>query len=154
MKYFSPGLLDGSVTTAKLAADAVTTDKLAAGAVTTLKLADDSVSTPKIVNIAVTSQKLTNNSITTAKLTDNVIRPAKIRTNVASLAGTVGGDGTVDIVLESFCFFPMIHVTDQITIHMSGHIVDGADPDAPRFGLENNSGVSETFDVDYRNVES
>ena len=39
---------DGSVTSAKLAADAVTSVKIAAGAVTTVKLADDSVTRSKL----------------------------------------------------------------------------------------------------------
>ena len=38
MKYFSPNILDGSVTTAKLADLAVTAAKLAAFAVTTIKM--------------------------------------------------------------------------------------------------------------------
>lgn len=38
MKYFSPNILDGSVTTAKIADFAVTTAKLATAAVTRLKI--------------------------------------------------------------------------------------------------------------------
>lgn len=47
------GLIDGSVTTSKLANQAVTTDKLASGAVTTSKLANQSVTSGKLASDAV-----------------------------------------------------------------------------------------------------
>lgn len=57
------GLIDGSVTTSKLANQAVTADKLAPDSVTTDKLVSDAVTTGKLANRSVTADKLASDAI-------------------------------------------------------------------------------------------
>ena len=71
-------LVDGSVTTAKLADLAVTTAKLAAAAVTAAKIADGSVTTDKLAAAAVTTAKIALLAITTALIADGAVTEAKI----------------------------------------------------------------------------
>lgn len=61
-------LLDGSVTTAKLYAQAVTTDKLEDNAVTATKIKDGEVGTNELADRAVTDGKLADEAVTTGKL--------------------------------------------------------------------------------------
>lgn len=76
-------IADGSVTTAKLAADAVTTAKILDANVTAAKIASDAVTTAKILDANVTAAKLASNAVTTAKITDANVTNAKL----ASVAG-------------------------------------------------------------------
>lgn len=59
--------VDGSVTTAKIAALAVTEAKIAAGAVTAAKLGSSAVTTAKLDTGAVTTAKLADDAVTAAK---------------------------------------------------------------------------------------
>ena len=59
---------------------AVTTTKLADGAVTTPKLADSAVTTPKLADSAVTTAKLADSAVTTAKLDDGAVTANKLST--------------------------------------------------------------------------
>ncbi len=132
MKYFSPGLLDGSVTTAKLA--------------------DGSVTTPKRANLAVATAKIDNLAGPTEKLDSVSVGHNKISSQTVSLAGTITTKSSVDLALTRDCYWPMIHVSDLEFVHMVGHSVDISSPNSPRFGLYNDNVSSETFDVDYRHI--
>ncbi|OBC03386.1 hypothetical protein A5784_14235 [Mycobacterium sp. 852013-50091_SCH5140682] len=61
------GLVNGAVTTAKLAEKAVATGKLADGAVTTEKIATNGVEAVNLAPGAVTTAKLDDDSVTAAK---------------------------------------------------------------------------------------
>jgi hypothetical protein len=69
-------VVNGSITTAKLAQDAVTTDKLDDGAVTS----------PKIAQGGVAAINLGPESVTTAKIADNGVTPEKCGTGVVTAA--------------------------------------------------------------------
>ena len=71
-------IVDAQITTAKINDTAVTTAKLAAGAVTTAKITDAQITTPKINDTAVTTAKLANNAVTTTKIADSQITTVKI----------------------------------------------------------------------------
>jgi hypothetical protein len=81
-------LADGAVTTGKLALGAVTTDRIAGNAVTAFelangavvssKLATDAVTTEKIIDAAVTSPKLADGAVTTPGITDGAVTTAKL----------------------------------------------------------------------------
>ena len=62
------GLVDGSVTTAKIADGAITSDKIATGGVVTVDMADGSVTSLKIADGAIATADIADAAITTAKL--------------------------------------------------------------------------------------
>ncbi|NSZ16608.1 phage tail protein [Agrobacterium vitis] len=74
----SSDVLDGSITSAKLADAAVTASKIMDEAVTNLKLADAAVSTAKLQVAAVTQEVLANNSVIATKLADAAVTGAKL----------------------------------------------------------------------------
>lgn len=86
MKYFSPALLDGSVTTAKLA--------------------DDAVTNPKMANFSVNSTELFNRAVLQRHL----------NTTEFSLAGAVSVGARVDLVLTDYAFWPMIHTETDLVV--------------------------------------
>ena len=95
-------------------------------------------------------------AVTEAKLAASIVSQGKLKTaTVTSLAGGLTG-ASVDITLTAYCFFPMIHVDRDggADGNLTGHSVDGASPDAPRFrinGVTTGNG-SESYDVEYRHV--
>ena len=82
------------------------------------------------------------------------VQRADLDTNTASTAGTINDVTAQDIALNAYAFFPMIHTDNQGNLHVTGHITDGADPDAPRFAFYNNSGSVKNYDVDYRYIQA
>ena len=71
-------VIDGGISTAKLANGAVTADKLANGAITGDAIGDGAISTEKINNDAVTADKLADGAVSTAKMQDNAVNADKI----------------------------------------------------------------------------
>jgi hypothetical protein len=61
-------LVDGSVSSAKIASSAVSSDKLAASAVTSAKIAAGAVGTTALADSGVTAAKLASSSVTAVKL--------------------------------------------------------------------------------------
>lgn len=143
MRYFSPSLLDASVTTAKIADGAVATAKLADVAVTSGKLADNAVGANKLAGGAVGGNKLATDAVT----------QVKIATSETSLAGGVPGNGSVDLVLAAYTFWPMIHVQDLDNVRVTGHTVDSPGANNARLGLTNNAAGGQDYDLDYRNID-
>ena len=122
MKYFSPNILDGSVTTVKLADGAVTDPKIASGAVGT------------------------------RAILGSAVEQGELNTTVVSTSGTINSITVLGITLIPYAFWPMIHDQDATDVRVSGHEVDGVSADAPRFALYNSAGVPRTYDIDYRYV--
>ena len=123
MKYFSPALLDGSVTTAKLADNSVTH----------IKMTDFSVNSPELFNRSVTQ--------------------LEIDTVETSLAGSVGLLVSVDLTLSDYTFWPMIHTANQRDVHVSGHSTDAPGAGNARLALHNSSSTTaHDYDLDYRSV--
>jgi len=67
-----------AVTATQLAANAVTTAKLAAGAVTTTQIADGSISTPKIIAGAVQSTSLATDSVSAGKIAADAVTAREV----------------------------------------------------------------------------
>lgn len=89
---------------------------------------------------------------------DAIIR-AKIKTATVSMAGALGEGTTTDIILANgYAFFPMIHgiENDGTRAAMFADNTDGADPDSPRFALQENGGSTGdgSYDVDYRYISA
>ena len=87
-------VLDGSITTAKLAALAVTAAKLAAGAVTSEKLDDGAVVDGKVGTGAVGTTNLKDSAVTTAKIADGAVTSGKLA--AGAITGTAIGAGSVN----------------------------------------------------------
>jgi hypothetical protein len=80
------------------------------------------------------------------------ITRSKLSTSTVSLAGTIGVGG-VNITLNAYAFFPMIHITTPIQYQLSGHSTDGSSADNPRLSLQPSTGKSgDTYDIDYRYI--
>jgi len=84
-----------------------------------------------------------------------IIRAA-LKTNTGTTAGTLSSFSKVNITLNAYSFFPMIHITGVTDYNTSvgGHSTDGADPDAPRFALNNIGETTQTYDIDHRYVSA
>ena len=90
---------DGTITTAKIAANAVTAAKFADGSVSTAKLADDAVTEAKITAQTITNASITPGTIRSQEILDGTITGADIADN--TIDGTkiaLGGDTTGDIM--------------------------------------------------------
>jgi hypothetical protein len=94
-------VLDGIITTVKLADDAVTQAKVAAGAIGTTEISDDAVTTPKIIAgavqtaqiaaDAVNASKIAAGAITTGKLDALAVTTDKIAANAITVAKLAAG---------------------------------------------------------------
>ena len=92
-------IVDGAVTTVKLASDAVTSAKIADANVTEGKLASNAVTSAKIADANVTEGKLASNAVSTAKIVDANITTAKLADDCvtsAKLAPAVALDTSVE----------------------------------------------------------
>jgi len=76
--YMAGSTADGTITTAKLAADAVTSAKIADDAVDNEHLAADSVRSEQIQDGKVTNAKIATNAVTTTRIQDGAVTTAKI----------------------------------------------------------------------------
>ena len=71
-------ILNGNVTTLKIADDAVTADKLASDAVVTASIVNDAVTEAKIANDAVRMEHILANNVTSSEIAANAVTQAKI----------------------------------------------------------------------------
>ena len=65
-------IIDGSITTSKIAQEAVTTEKIAEGAVTAEKIAALAITAALIADKTITAAKLADKTVTAEKLADNI----------------------------------------------------------------------------------
>ena len=90
---------DGTITTAKIAANAVTAAKFADGSVSTAKIADDAVTEAKIAAQTITNASITPGTIRSQEIENATITGTDIANN--TIDGTkiaLGGDTTGDIM--------------------------------------------------------
>ncbi len=106
----------------------------------------------KLVTDSVTATQIAAGAVAESELGNGAAHRAKLYTTVISLAGTITTGTAVDISMNAYAFFPMVHVSDISGTKISGHSIDGANPDLPRFSIYNNLGTDVTYDVDYRYV--
>ena len=132
VKYFSPSLLDGSVTTAKLADGAVTEAKLAA--------------------LSISAGKIQVNAVGGNQIQSGAVHQGRLGTTIVSTSGNITAGTAANIVLLPFAFWPMIHVQDPVDVSVSGHLTDAPGADNPRFAFFNSGVADRTYDVDYRYV--
>ncbi|MGW5529377.1 hypothetical protein ACWESE_20750, partial [Streptomyces xanthochromogenes] len=77
-------VLDGIITTVKLADDAVTTAKVATGAIDSTALAAAAVTAGKIAADAVTSTEIASGAVTNTEIADGAISTPKLTANVVT----------------------------------------------------------------------
>ena len=77
---------DGSITNAKLAANAVGTAKIANNAVTRVKIANDAIDGTKIAANSVNSTELVTSAVTTTHISDSAVTNAKLSTDAVTNA--------------------------------------------------------------------
>ena len=63
----------------------------------------------------------------------------------------LAGSGDVELSLQPYGFFPMLHIDNRDTF-LGMHQTDGADPDLPRIALHNQLVTVRNYDFDYRYV--
>ena len=101
---------------------------------------------------------LANNYIVEAMMGSAAVNRDSMKTSVdVSQSGTLDGasGAIVNITLDAYSFFPMIHINEigDSNSKVTGHTVDGASADSPRFGLQNTGGNDDSaYDVDYRYI--
>lgn len=93
-------VLDGSITTAKLADNAVTSAKLSNNSVTSAKIVDGTIVAADIADTTITGAKLVNSTITGGKIASNTITATNIAnstiTNAKMAANSVNSSNIVD----------------------------------------------------------
>jgi hypothetical protein len=112
-------------------------------------LANGDTGAPKIQAAAIDA--IPSGVVDTAQIVAAAVGRSQLATSTASASGAVGGTSTLDITLNAYAFFPMIHMTNTGVL-IEGHSVDGASADAPRFSFRNTTGSAETYHVDHRYI--
>jgi len=93
-------------------------------------------------------------TVDTAEIAAAAVERAKITTATASTAGASNTNTKVDVTLNAYSFFPMLHTGVRQAL-ISGHSVDGASADNPRLAISNiGGGGNTTFDVDHRYINA
>jgi len=113
-------------------------------------IATDAVRSAQIQASAVGASEIADGSVGATELGTNSVIDAKIKiSSGTSYAGTIADGANVYFTLHNKSFFPMIHTSSRF-IYLRGHITDGTNGSAPRFGMYNDGGGSgDTYDVDY-----
>lgn len=126
------GILDGAITTAKvannaitdvkiqsggltassIATSAVTTVKIADANVTTAKLADSSVTNAKIAPATIESSRLANGSVVTAALADAAITSAKFATGAVNTAAIADSAVTNAKIADTTIVYAKLNLAD------------------------------------------
>ncbi|MFG2359371.1 hypothetical protein [Streptomyces sp. NPDC048521] len=103
-------ILDGIVTTVKLADDAVTAAKLAAGAVDTTALQDGAVLAAKLADAAVEVGKLANNAVTGPAIASGAVTAGKLAAN-SVVAGNIQAGAVTSATIAAGAV-----TTDKLTV--------------------------------------
>lgn len=110
-------ILDGIVTTLKLADDAVTTAKIAAGAVDTVALADNAVLAEKLADNAVKVGKIDTNAVTGPAIAANAVTAGKIDADAVTAREIAAGSVTASEIAAGAV------TTDKLTVSGGGNLL-------------------------------
>ncbi len=84
-----------------------------------------------------------------------LITGAHLDTAQSSQSGTIPASDSVEVVMNAYTFAPdMVHTNSPFSMFVLARLrgLDPPDPDIPRFGLWNQSGVTATYMVHWRFV--
>lgn len=109
------------------------------------------IQTAALDSAVVTLAKMASGSVDTTQIVAAAVGRSEIATSTATAAGSISSAGFLNVTLNAWSFFPMIHASEA-DVDMTAHTADGASPDAPRFALQNNSGSSANYDIDHRYI--
>lgn len=108
---------------------------------------------PQLAALYVVTAMLDDLAVSEAKLAAAAVSQSKCKTATGSAGSSINPGSNDQILLNPYCFFPMIHATSQL-VWVGGHGTDAANPDAPRLLLHNSSGSNQNWDVDWRYIAS
>lgn len=75
------------------------------------------------------------------------------KTAVGGITGTFTAGGIVDVQMDAYGFFPMVHVSDPTIVRWEPHGTDGTSADFPRFRLRETSvSANPSYNVDWRYI--
>lgn len=138
MKYFSPSVLDASITTAKLA--------------------DNAVTLPKMANVSVDTPELVGSAVETAKIGFSAIRQSRIGTATTSQSGSLNSSASAIVSLNTYSFMPDVESNQQFGVWLYRPVditVPAADADSPQFRVEASSSVqSQAYEVEWRHIST
>lgn len=112
---------------------------------------------PKIQTAAlddgiVTLAKMASGSVDTAQIVAAAIGRSEIANATATTAGSLSEFGSVNISLNDWALFPMIHTTTA-NAAVTGNSTDGS-ASSPRFRFGPAGAAAQTYDVDHRYIIS
>lgn len=109
---------DGSINSAKLAANAVTADKLADKAVAHENMSDNSVGTAEIIDGAVTHAKIANAAVGTEQLDEAAVTQSKLAASSVSTPKLVNGAVTREKQAIDTMYSPLKTINGEYTIEL------------------------------------
>jgi len=132
------GILDGAVTTAKVAANAITDVKIQAGGLTASSIATNAVTTIKIADANVTTAKLADASITNAKIAPATIEASRLANGSvvtaaladAGITSAKFAAGAVNTVAIADAAVTNAKIADTTIAYAKLNLADGSVPGA------------------------
>jgi hypothetical protein len=117
------------------------------------------------VNLALNANRITAGTLLAARIPTHtgdvtgqtvlaiaagVVGRTEIANSTTTSAGSIGTGLSVNIALNDWALFPMIHSSQNTTTRLHTHSVDGTSASNPRFGLVNAAAGTSNWDVDHR----
>ena len=137
-------IVDGTITTNKLAANAVTTDKLNANAVTADKIASNAITADKITSGAITADKLAANAITADKIAANAVTTDKLNANAVTAAKIASNAITADKIAAGSI------TTSKLAVKDGTNYSQLTDQTASQWGWTKQANSSDEFNCWYQ----
>ena len=137
----STKIIDGTISSGKLAAESITALLLDTNAITTVKVGSNSVTTAKINDLAVTTAKIADANITTAKLADGAATVVK---KEAATIEESAGSGASGATVSSTSFTTVEEVTIDVT---GGPVYCFVGPKGGSYSVETSAGGTVSFQI-------
>ena len=90
------------------------------------------------------------NSVDTAQIVAAAVGRSEIANSTTTAAGSLPAASAVQISLNDWALFPMIHQGATTSYNLQGNSTDGGSASAPRFAFRDSGSDVGTYDVDHR----